>query len=79
MSITPVTDATGSTSGFGIIQVPHYHVARQLSAGSLREILPDCRPPALPLNVLYPPNRQLSARVWAFIDWLQDLFADLAQ
>ena len=66
-------------AGFGIIQVPHYHVARQLSAGSLREILPDCRPPALPLNVLYPPNRQLSARVRAFIDWLQDLFADLAQ
>lgn len=66
-------------AGFGIIQVPRYHVARQLSAGSLREILPDCRPPALPLNVLYPPNRQLSARVRAFIDWLQDLFADLAQ
>lgn len=63
-------------AGFGIIQVPLYHVARQLAAGSLREILPDCRPPALPLNVLYPPNRQLSARVRAFIDWLEALFGD---
>ena len=61
-------------AGFGIIQVPFYHVARQLAADSLREILPDCRPPALPLNVLYPPNRQLSARVRAFIDWLEALF-----
>lgn len=61
-------------AGFGIIQVPFYHVARQLAEGSLCEILPDCRPPALPLNVLYPPNRQLSARVRAFIDWLEELF-----
>lgn len=61
-------------AGFGIIQVPHYHVARQLSEGSLREILPNCRPPALPLNALYPPNRQLSARIRAFIDWLEELF-----
>ena len=62
-------------AGFGIIQVPLYHVARQLSEGRLREILPNCRPPALPLNVLYPPNRQLSARIRAFIDWLEELFA----
>jgi DNA-binding transcriptional LysR family regulator len=61
-------------AGFGIIQVPHYHVARQLAEGSLREILPHCRPPTLPLNALYPPNRQLSARVRAFVDWLEDLF-----
>lgn len=65
-------------AGFGIIQVPHYHVARQLAEGSLREILPHCRPPALPLNVVYPPNRQLSARVRAFIDWLETLFGDKA-
>jgi LysR family transcriptional regulator for bpeEF and oprC len=63
-------------AGFGIIQVPLYHVARQLAAGSLCELLPDWRPPTLPLNVLYPPNRQLSARVRAFIDWLEELFGD---
>lgn len=62
-------------AGFGIIQVPCYHVARQLSEGSLREILTACRPPELPLNALYPPNRQLSARVRAFIDWIEDLFS----
>lgn len=62
-------------AGFGIVQVPHYHVARQLAEGSLCEVLPNWRPPALPLNVLYPPSRQLSARVRVFIDWLEELFA----
>lgn len=62
-------------AGFGIIQVPLYHVERQLTEGSLCEILPGSRPPALPLNALYPPNRLLSARVRAFIDWLEELFA----
>jgi LysR family transcriptional regulator, regulator for bpeEF and oprC len=61
-------------ANFGIIQVPYYHVTRQLASGEFVEILPQHRPPALPLNALYPPNRQLSARVKAFIDWLAELF-----
>ena len=62
-------------AGFGIIQVPGYHVTRQLASGEFVEILPQYRPPALPLNALYPPNRQQSARVRIFIDWLGELFA----
>src|SRR5574337_452557 len=49
-------------AAFGIIQVPRYHVTRQLASGEFDEILSQHRPPALPLNALYPPNRQPSAR-----------------
>ncbi|WP_079437428.1 LysR family transcriptional regulator [Zoogloea sp. LCSB751] len=62
-------------AGFGIVQMPRYHVTRQLTAGTLVEVLPDHRPPSLPLTVLYPQNRHLSPRVRVFIEWLQDLFS----
>lgn len=62
-------------AGFGLIQVPHYHVARQLAAGTIAEVLADHRPPALPLNVVSRPTRQLSARVRVFVDWLGELFS----
>ena len=66
-------------AGFGIIQVPRYHVTKQLASGEFEEILRQYRPPALPPNALYPTKRQLSARVRVFIDWLAELFADQAR
>lgn len=60
---------------FGIIQLPTYHVGARLQAGVLVEILPQHRPPPLPLHVLYPQNRHLSQRVRVFVDWLAELFA----
>lgn len=65
-------------AGLGIVQVPLYHVAPQLAAGTLVELLPQQRPPALPLSVLYPQHRQLSPRLRVFVDWLAALFADTA-
>lgn len=62
-------------AGLGIIQVPHYHVRKQLEQGCLHEILVGLAPPDLPLTALYPPHRQLSPRVRVFIDWLIELFA----
>jgi len=62
-------------AGLGIIQVPHYHVRKQLEQGRLHEILAGFAPPDLPLTALYPPHRQLSPRVRVFIDWLIELFA----
>lgn len=65
-------------ASLGIVQVPLYHVAPQLAAGTLVELLPQQRPPALPLSVLYPQRRQLSPRLRVFVDWLAALFADTA-
>jgi DNA-binding transcriptional LysR family regulator len=31
--------------------------------------------PLLPVYVVYPPNRHLSAKVRAFVDWAAELFA----
>ncbi|CDK62402.1 Transcriptional regulator, LysR family [Klebsiella pneumoniae IS10] len=36
-------------------------------------MLADFRPAPLPLSLLYPSNRQLSARVQVFIDWVTAL------
>jgi DNA-binding transcriptional LysR family regulator len=61
--------------GLGLIQVPYYHVAADLAAGTLAEILPQHRPSPTPVSLLYPHRRQLSLRVRVFIDWLAREFA----
>jgi len=61
--------------GMGFAQLPRYHVREQLAAGALREVLPEYPPPALPVTVLYPRQRQLSPRVRVFADWLADVMA----
>lgn len=56
--------------GFGLIQAPRYRYTDDIAAGRLVEVLA-CHPPApMPLTVRYPPSRQMSPRVRAFIDWL---------
>ena len=60
--------------GLGLIQVPYYHVAADLAAGTLVEILPQHRPSPTPVSLLYPHRRQLSLRVRVFIDWLAHEF-----
>jgi len=62
-------------AGFGLIQVPRYHVEGALAAGGLVEILPDHPPTPTPVSLLYPRSRQLSPRVRVFIDWLVAEFA----
>lgn len=62
-------------AGYGLVQTPYYHVARQLREGTLCEVLEHLPPPGLPLTALYPPHRQLSLRVRVFVDWLVQLCA----
>ncbi|MBC2658667.1 LysR family transcriptional regulator [Pseudomonas sp. MSSRFD41] len=62
-------------AGYGLVQTPYYHAARQLRAGLLQEVLAAHAPPPMPLTALYPPQRHLSTRVRVFIDWLVELFA----
>ena len=37
-------------AGFGLIQVPRYHVVRRLAAGAMVEVLQAYQPPPLPLS-----------------------------
>ena len=64
-------------AGLGLIQAPFHHLGPQLASGELREVLSEFRPDPTPLSVLYPQQRQLSARVRAFVDWLAEVLEDL--
>lgn len=64
-------------SGLGIVQVPRYRVEPELSQGLLRELMVDHPPPPMPVSVLHPQNRQLSARVRVFTQWLAEQFEPL--
>ena len=66
-------------AGLGLIQAPLHALVQSLAAGELREVLSACRPEPTPLSVLYPQQRQLSARVRAFVDWLAEVLADLGR
>jgi len=60
-------------AGLGIAQLPRYRVADGLAQGELKEILPTMPPPSLPVTVLYPPHRQMPARLRVFVDWLVEV------
>ncbi|RYX89943.1 MAG: LysR family transcriptional regulator [Comamonadaceae bacterium] len=61
--------------GLGIGQTAAFAVGPQLESGELVRVLPEWSRPAFPIYVVYPPNRHLSAKVRAFVDWAADLFA----
>jgi LysR family transcriptional regulator for bpeEF and oprC len=50
-------------------------VRPHLESGALRQVLADWAVPSLPLHVVYPPNRHLSAKLRIFVDWVAGLFA----
>lgn len=61
--------------GLGLIQVPRYHVERDLAGKTLVEVLPQYPPTPSPVSLLYPHSRQLAPRVRVFVDWLAKAFA----
>jgi LysR family transcriptional regulator for bpeEF and oprC len=62
-------------AGFGVTQTLSFAAAPRLASGELVEVLADWAPPPLPVHVVYPPNRHLSPKVRAFVDWAAELFA----
>jgi LysR family transcriptional regulator, regulator for bpeEF and oprC len=64
-------------SGLGIAQIARFQAAPYLASGELVEILPEWQHPLIPMHVVYPPNRHLSARVRAFVEWTVEVFAKL--
>jgi len=65
---------TSLTAGLGIGQITSFQAERHLQSGALVQILPGWTQPLLPVYVVYPPNRHLSAKVRAFVDWTAELF-----
>lgn len=57
-------------AGLGLAQVPRLGTLEQVAAGTLEEVMPDLRPAAMPVSVIYAHQRQMSPRVRAFVDWI---------
>lgn len=59
-------------AGMGVASLPRYACAAELAAGSLLPVLPDWRPRAGYLVVLFPSRRGLAPAVRAFVDFLKN-------
>ncbi len=57
--------------GFGLTMVLAYQVVEAVRAGKLRVLLADFEPPPVPIQLVYPSTRLLSAKVRAFLDYIK--------
>jgi len=64
-----------AAEGAGIAHEPDFIVGPDVRAGRLRPILAGFERPPLPIYVVYPSRRHLSAKVRAFTDFLVERFA----
>lgn len=65
---------SAAVHGLGIGQISSWQAQQHLASGALVQLLPQWTQPLLPIYVVYPPNRHLSAKVRAFVDWAAELF-----
>jgi LysR family transcriptional regulator for bpeEF and oprC len=61
--------------GLGVSQTAAFAAAPHIASGQLVHLLADWSIPPVPIHVVYPPNRHLSAKTRAFVDWAVELFA----
>jgi LysR family transcriptional regulator for bpeEF and oprC len=62
-------------SGLGVVRMATVTAAPFLASGQLVRLLPDWLCDPMPVQVVYPQNRHLSAKVRVFVEWIADLFA----
>ena len=60
-------------AGCGLAQVPDHMVVDELQGGALVELLPECRPPPMPISVVMPSARLQPPRVRALLTLLETL------
>lgn len=60
----------GAVEGMGMIQMPDYMVGEELKAKRLLELLPQFRPPPLPISLILPTTRQMTPRIRVLIEAL---------
>lgn len=63
-------------AGLGVIQMTDYLMMRHVAAGRMVRVLPDWSSKPLPVHVVYPQNRHMSAKVRVFVEWISELFAN---
>lgn len=62
-------------AGLGLSQTARFMAAPYVASGQLVEVMSDWKHPPIPIHVVYPPNRHLSAKVRAFVEWASEIFA----
>jgi LysR family transcriptional regulator for bpeEF and oprC len=62
-------------AGLGVIQMTDYLLMEHVASGRMVQLLPDWTTDPLPVHVVYPQNRHLSAKVRVFVEWVSELFA----
>lgn len=65
--------AVAAVQGLGLAQLPEYMVSDALAAGQLVELLPGCRPAAMPISAVMPSARLVPPRVKLVLDALETL------
>lgn len=67
--------AAAALAGLGVAFLPVAEVAPHFASGALVEVLPQWQMASMPMSIVYPYTRHLSARVRAFTDWVAELMA----
>jgi LysR family transcriptional regulator for bpeEF and oprC len=62
-------------AGLGIVQMTDYQILQHVASGRMVQLLADWTSDPLPVHIIYPQNRHLSAKVRVFVEWVSDLFA----
>lgn len=65
-------------AGMGILWLPQYMAETQVAHGALVPLFDDWRVDSMPIYVVYPPNRHVSAKLRVFINWVAELMAQHA-
>lgn len=63
-------------AGLGIVQMPNFLMEPMIKDGRFVSILDDWISDPLPVHVVYPQNRHLSAKVRVFVEWVAELFSN---
>jgi DNA-binding transcriptional LysR family regulator len=66
-------------ASLGVLWLPRYMADAHAARGELTPLFADWRFDAMPLYVVYPPNRHVSAKVRAFVDWVVELTAQMRE
>jgi LysR family transcriptional regulator for bpeEF and oprC len=65
-------------AGLGVLQITEFQLAPYLADGRLELVLPDWSNDPIPIHVVYPQNRHLSAKVRVFVEWMAELYQPAA-
>jgi LysR family transcriptional regulator for bpeEF and oprC len=63
-------------AGLGIIQMSTFMMEPMIKSGRFETLLDDWTTDPLPVHVVYPQNRHLSAKVRVFVEWVAELFSN---